>query len=108
VLRTQPPLLRENPKFSTQFPHLAGDEHVINRNCLQDVLHDHNPLPSLRDVELLEARLGIQFPEDFRDYLLNYNGGYFDRALLSSVSDANHFMLLEKLKCVNAGTSSMN
>jgi hypothetical protein len=26
----------------------------------------------------LEARLGIRFPEHYREFLLTYNGGYFD------------------------------
>jgi hypothetical protein len=35
------------------------------------------PLPSEEQVAKLERELAIQFPPDFRRYLLEFNGGYF-------------------------------
>jgi hypothetical protein len=35
------------------------------------------PLPSEREVQELETRLGCLLPADYRQYLLYYNGGLF-------------------------------
>lgn len=36
-----------------------------------------NPLPSEADVGALERKLEIKFPSDYRNFLLNHNGGHF-------------------------------
>lgn len=43
------------------------------------------PLPTLKQLLGVENRLGVLFPANYRDFLLKYNGGYFDRP--SIVSD---------------------
>jgi hypothetical protein len=35
------------------------------------------PLPSEKNIADLEKQTRIEFPGDFRNYILNYNGGYF-------------------------------
>ena len=35
------------------------------------------PLPSEKQVAQVEQRLGIKLPPDYRQYLLEYNGGFF-------------------------------
>jgi hypothetical protein len=35
------------------------------------------PAPSEKQVADLEQRIGIRLPDDYRQYLLDYNGGYF-------------------------------
>jgi len=35
------------------------------------------PLPTEKQVADLERRIGVSFPEDFRQFVLEYNGGYF-------------------------------
>ena len=35
------------------------------------------PLPSEETVSSLESRIGVTFPEDYRRFLLEYNGGFF-------------------------------
>jgi hypothetical protein len=35
------------------------------------------PLPSDAQLSALEQRLGIVFPDDYRQFILEYNGGYF-------------------------------
>jgi hypothetical protein len=35
------------------------------------------PPPLAADVSALERQINVTFPQDFRDYLLNYNGGFF-------------------------------
>lgn len=36
------------------------------------------PQPSLSQVEALERRIGITLPDDYRRFLLEFNGGYFN------------------------------
>lgn len=36
------------------------------------------PLPTEQQVAELESRLGVELPEDYRQYLLEFNGGVFD------------------------------
>lgn len=36
------------------------------------------PLPTEQQVAELESRLGVELPEDYRQYLLEFNGGVFE------------------------------
>lgn len=38
------------------------------------------PLPTEHEVAALEERLQVDLPDDYRDYLLCYNGGFFSDA----------------------------
>jgi len=42
------------------------------------------PLPTEADVQALEQRLHGVFPPDYRDFLLEYNGGYFTEPLIET------------------------
>ena len=50
-------------------------------NIIQNAYHQFNterfPLPTEQQVVELEGRIGVTFPDDYRAYLLTYNGGYF-------------------------------
>lgn len=46
------------------------------------------PLPSAEDIQRLEDRVNVTFPDDFREYLLQYNGGWFRTPVLD-VEDAD-------------------
>ena len=35
------------------------------------------PLPSEAQLAELESRIGVRFPEDYREFILEFNGGYF-------------------------------
>ena len=35
------------------------------------------PLPTQEQVAALEWRINVRFPDDYRQFLLDYNGGYF-------------------------------
>jgi len=35
------------------------------------------PLPSEAQLAELERRIGVIFPDDYRQFLLGFNGGYF-------------------------------
>lgn len=38
------------------------------------------PLPKENEIELLEGRLEIRFPDRYREYLMSFNGGFFSNA----------------------------
>jgi cell wall assembly regulator SMI1 len=42
------------------------------------------PLPSAEDIQRLEDRINVTFPDDFREYLLQYNGGWFRTPVLDA------------------------
>lgn len=48
-------------------------DYAYNRFCIE-----HFPLPRESNIAHLEARIGVLLPEDFRRYVLEFNGGYFD------------------------------
>jgi hypothetical protein len=46
------------------------------------------PLPSEEELADLESRLGVRLPADYRQFLLDYNGGLFDEPEIAPPSDA--------------------
>lgn len=44
-----------------------------------ELIDERFPLPSEKQVADLEARWRIEFPPDYRKFLLQYNGGYFTK-----------------------------
>jgi hypothetical protein len=45
------------------------------------------PLPTASQLETLERRIGVVFPDDYREFVLQYNGGYFNAPLIAPVVD---------------------
>jgi hypothetical protein len=45
------------------------------------------PLPTETQVLALEQRIQVTFPDDYRDFLLKYNGGYFTEPEIRPVSE---------------------
>ncbi len=45
------------------------------------------PLPTEEQVCALERQLGIEFPPDYREFLLQFNGGYFDTPIIEPIAD---------------------
>jgi hypothetical protein len=45
------------------------------------------PLPSERDIAELEKRTECRFPENYRQFLLQFNGGYFSDPEIAQVGD---------------------
>lgn len=45
------------------------------------------PLPSPEQLETLERRLKIRFAEDDREFILNYNGGYFADPAIARINE---------------------
>lgn len=45
------------------------------------------PLPTESQVEEVEKRLGVRLPNDFRDFILEYNGGYFSDPRIGAPTD---------------------
>lgn len=47
-------------------------EEAYNKFCIERF-----PLPSVHEVSELETRIAVTFPDDYRRFLLAFNGGYF-------------------------------
>jgi len=45
------------------------------------------PLPSESQLSALEQRIGVVFPEDYRRFILEFNGGYFKCPEITPVGD---------------------
>lgn len=45
------------------------------------------PLPSESELAELESQIGVRFPEDYRQFLLEFNGGYFNEPDITPVGD---------------------
>jgi hypothetical protein len=45
------------------------------------------PLPTEAQVRTLERRIKVAFPDDYRQFLLEYNGGYFTEPAIMPVSE---------------------
>ena len=62
---------------------MSNTESVYGKYC-----DGRFPLPSEEDVIKLETRLGVSLPPEYRQYILNYNGGYFsDPTIVSTNPD---------------------
>lgn len=64
------------------------------------------PLPSDKEVAALEERIGISLPEDYREFLLKYNGGYFTEPDILPPSDDCPLDRLKVLHGIRATQSS--
>lgn len=47
--------------------------YAYNRFCIERF-----PLPDEKQFENLERQIDVQFPNDYRRYILDFNGGYFN------------------------------
>ena len=54
-------------------------------------------LPRESQLRDLEQRIGVTFPEDYRRFLLEFNGGYFNKAEITPVGEG---CPLETLMCL--------
>jgi len=45
------------------------------------------PLPSQSQLDELERRIGVAFPEDYRQFVLQFNGGYFTEPEITPVGE---------------------
>jgi hypothetical protein len=45
------------------------------------------PLPSKAQLEALEHRVGVTFPEDYRRFVMEFNGGYFNEPEIDPVGE---------------------
>ncbi len=55
------------------------------------------PLPSEAQLAGLEQRLGIIFPSDYRRFILERNGGYFNDPLITPVGEGCPLECLDSL-----------
>jgi len=54
------------------------------------------PLPTEKQLVELERRIGVRFPEDYRRFILKFNGGYFKEPEITPVDDCP----IESLRCL--------
>lgn len=52
--------------------HFDNIEYAYQRFC-----DERHPLPTAKQVAELERRIDVVLPDDYREYLLQYNGGWF-------------------------------
>ena len=57
-------------------------ENAYNRFCTEQF-----PLPGEDQVSALERLIGVKFPEDYRRYVLDFNGGYFNEPEIAPVGE---------------------
>jgi hypothetical protein len=52
---------------------MSAFEHVY-----QTFATERFPLPTVKQLDERETRIGVRFPEDYRRFILKYNGGFFN------------------------------
>lgn len=57
-------------------------EYAYRRFCTERF-----PLPTESQLQALERRIGVRFPDDFRHYILEFNGGYFNEPVIMPTSE---------------------
>ena len=62
---------------------MTNINYAYNRFCIERF-----PLPSESQVAALEERIRVTFPDDFREFILEFNGGYFNEPDIETVGDA--------------------
>lgn len=60
------------------------------------------PLPSEAQLLELEKQIGIRFPEDFRKFVLQFNGGYFEGPDIAPVDEGCPLESLDSLFGIGA------
>jgi len=60
------------------------------------------PLPSEAQLAELEKRIGVKFPEDYRRFVLEFNGGYFNEPEITPVGEGCPLDTLEILFGIGA------
>ncbi len=62
------------------------------------------PLASEAELAELERRVGVKFPEDYRRFVLDFNGGYFKCPEITPVGEGCPLETLEFLFGIGAST----
>lgn len=60
------------------------------------------PLPSEVQLAMLESHIGVRFPEDYRRFVLEFNGGYFHEPEITPVGEGCPVDTLEILFGIGA------
>jgi hypothetical protein len=72
-------------------------ENAYDRFCVERF-----PLPGEAQLSALEQRLGVVFPDDYRQFILEYNGGYFKCPEITPVGEGCPLETLESLFGIGA------
>jgi len=76
---------------------MSTTNYAYSRFC-----HERFPLPSEQQVVELERQICIEFPEDYRNFLLEFNGGYFTEPDITPVVEGCPLDALTFLSGLNA------
>jgi hypothetical protein len=60
------------------------------------------PLPTEDQLADVEQRIGVVFPDDYRRFILEFNGGYFDDPVIRPVEEACPEVILACLSGIGA------
>jgi SMI1 / KNR4 family (SUKH-1) len=72
-------------------------EYAYNRFC-----KERFPRPSEEQVSALEQRIGVTLPEDYRQFVLHFNGGYFNERAITPVVEGTPMDALTSLSGIGA------
>jgi hypothetical protein len=61
---------------------MASIEYAYSQFCAERF-----PLPMDAQLADLEQRIGVAFPDDYRRYVLEFNGGYFDEPQIAHATE---------------------
>ena len=50
-------------------------------------------IPTVEDIELLEKYYGIEFPDNYKAFILQYGGGYFAFTIVYSIDKRSSFYI---------------
>lgn len=64
------------------FPNMTTIKNVYRRFCAKQF-----PLPSVTQLAELESRVGVRLPDDYREFVSKFNGGYFKSPEITPVGD---------------------
>ncbi len=56
-------------------------------SAYQQFCRERFPRPTESEVAALEAKINVRFPDDFRRFLLEYNGGYFNDPAITPTTE---------------------
>ena len=80
----------------------SRQSHDYHSSCLRTICLGTIPYPRRVQVAELEQRIGVRFPDDYRRFLLGFNGGYFKEPEITPVGEGCPLDTLEILFGIGA------
>ena len=90
-------------KRSSSLPNpKAGNHMTVIQAAYDRFSAERFPTPDEAQVAELEQRIGVRFPDDYRRFLLGFNGGYFKEPEITPVGEGCPLDTLEILFGIGA------